>query len=75
MAWFILAAAVAVSIAISFLLRPRAKKRKPEETQDMDNPTAEAGRPYPVIFGTLMVKGLNVVWFGDKSLRTYQTRA
>lgn len=71
MAWWILLAAVAVSIAVSILLRPKTPSRK-SETQDLENPTAEAGRPIPVVFGTITVKGLNVLWFGDKSRRTFK---
>jgi hypothetical protein len=29
-------------------------------------PRAEAGNPIPVIFGTVRLKGPNVVWYGDK---------
>jgi hypothetical protein len=73
MAFWILAAAVAVSIAISFLLRPRVPKR-PDVTQDLENPTADAGRPIPVVFGTITVKGLNVLHFGDKAQRTHMVK-
>ena len=67
MAFWILAAAVVVSIAISVLLRPKIKTPKPDAAKDLDDPTADAGRPIPVVFGTITVKGLNVLWFGDKS--------
>ena len=75
MPWWILLAAVAVSVAVSILLRPKVKTPKPDAAKDMENPTAEAGRPIPVVFGTITVKGLNVVWFGDKSRRTYKVKA
>lgn len=73
--WLILAAAVAVSIAVSILLRPKSKTPKPDAAKDLEDPTAEAGRPVPVVFGTMTIKGLNVLWFGDKSLRTYKVKA
>jgi hypothetical protein len=41
----------------------------------MDNPTADAGRPVPVVFGTVTVKGLNVLWYGDKSKQTKKVKA
>jgi hypothetical protein len=75
MAFWILAAAVVVSIAISVLLRPKIKTPKPDATKDLDDPTAEAGRPIPVVFGTITVKGLNVLWFGNKAQRTYKVKA
>lgn len=72
MAFWILAAAVAVSIAVSFLLRPKVHKPKADAVKDLENPTADAGRPIPVVFGTITVKGVNVLWFGEKSTRTYK---
>jgi uncharacterized membrane protein len=67
---WILIAAVIASVAISFLLMPKVKAPKPPSLDDYDNPTAEAGRPVPVVFGTIMVKGLNVLWYGNKHIRT-----
>ena len=32
---------------------------------DVDAPTAEEGRPIPVVFGTVLLRGSNVVWYGD----------
>lgn len=65
MGWFLsLIIALAVAV-VSFLLMPKPRSSTPE-TEDMDDPTAEAGRPMPVLFGTMTVKGLNVLHFGDK---------
>jgi hypothetical protein len=66
-AWWIIAAAVALSVAVSILLRPKVKAPKPDSVKDLEDPTADAGRPIPVVFGTVTVKGLNVLWFGEKS--------
>lgn len=75
MAFFVqLAIAIAISV-IAYLIMPKPKTPRPEAAQDLEAPTAEAGRPIPVIFGTLMVKGGNVLWFGDKSIVTYKTSA
>jgi hypothetical protein len=74
-AWFIIVAiAVAIS-ALSMVLMPKPKVQKPDALKDLENPTAEAGRPIPVVFGTITVKGLNVLWFGDKGSRTYKRSA
>lgn len=54
-----------VTSLISFLLRPKAPKPKPAELSDFEAPTAEVGRPVPVVFGTVLVKSPNVVWYGD----------
>ena len=72
--WVLLAITVALQIA-SYILMPKPKAPKPEAAQDLQNPTAEAGRPIPVPFGTLTIKGVNIIWFGDKSIRTYKTKA
>ncbi len=70
MAWFVqllvsLAMAVAVSV-VAYLLTPKPKLPKPPAVRDLENPVAEAGKPIPVVFGSVRVKGLNVLWFGNK---------
>lgn len=72
--WVVLAISLAVQIA-AYIIMPKPKAPKPEAAQDLQNPTAEAGRPIPVIFGTLTVKGPNILWFGDKTIRTYKMKA
>lgn len=54
---------------ISFLLAPKPKKPKPPEVADSEDPTADF-REIPIVFGTLTVKGVNVLWFGNKYHRT-----
>lgn len=68
-----IAIAVVISL-IAYAIMPKPKQQKPPETSDLDNPTAEAGRPVPVIFGTITVKGLNVLWYGDKNKAVYQVK-
>jgi hypothetical protein len=65
---------IALSV-ISYLLMPKPKMPKPDAVKDLDDPTAEAGRPVPVPFGTITIKGLNLLWFGDKGKRTYKVDA
>lgn len=72
--WLIIVAAVALT-AVSYLLRPKIKKPKPDGVQDLDDPVAEAGRPIPVVFGTITVKGLNYLWYGEKSSRVSKVKA
>lgn len=75
MAWWLIVLAAVASVAISLLLAPKIKTPKPEAAKDLEDPTAEAGRPIPVVFGTVTVKGLNLLWYGDKSQRTYKVKA
>jgi len=75
MAWWIgLLIGLALNV-VAYLIMPKPKREKAEAAKDMDSPTAEAGRPVPVVFGTLTVKGLNVLWYGDKSTKTYEVKA
>jgi hypothetical protein len=50
-----------------FLLAPKPKKPKPPDKEDLENPTADAGKPVPWLTGTKLLKGLDVFWFGDKN--------
>lgn len=75
MAWFIpLLVSLAFSV-LSYLISPKPKAQKPPETKDADDPVAEAGMPIPVVFGTITVKGLNILWYGDKSKTDYEIKA
>lgn len=56
-------------LVVSYALMPRPKVAKPEAAKDMESPTAEAGRPVPIIFGTITVSGVNVLWYGQKNKR------
>lgn len=53
--------------AISYALSPRPKIDKPKAAglDAFSLPTAEEGRPIPVVFGTVLITGPNVVWAGD----------
>jgi hypothetical protein len=60
---------------VAYMIMPKPKQAKPPAVQDAEDPVAEAGKPVPVVFGTMTVKGVNVLWFGDKSIRNYQINA
>lgn len=60
---------------IGYLLMPKSASAKTEEVTDMDDPTAEGGRPIPVVFGEMWVTGVNIIWFGDKATTTRQIDA
>lgn len=66
MAWFVqLLIGIALNI-VAYLIMPKPKQDQPNEIKDLEDPTADAGRPLPVVFGSLMVKGLNVLDFTEK---------
>lgn len=59
--------AALVMLVVSYIITPKPKKQKPPAAQDMEDPKAEAGKPIKVVFGTMTVKGGNILWYGDKS--------
>lgn len=65
--------AFAMNVA-AYLLMPKPKQPKPAEAEDAEDPTAEAGRPLPVVFGTIEVRGLNVLDYTDKSKNSYEIK-
>lgn len=69
-----LAVGVALQV-VGYLLSPKPKAAKPDAAKDMDNPTAEQGRPIPVVFGEVEVTGTNIIWFGQKHTRTREIDA
>lgn len=64
---------IALQVA-SYLLTPKPKGSG-SLAKDLENPTAEAGRPVPVLFGTMTIKGLNVLHYTDKQKRTFKIKA
>tara|TARA_Y100000034_G_scaffold131343_1_gene191880 strand:+ start:623 stop:853 length:231 start_codon:yes stop_codon:yes gene_type:complete len=75
MASFLVALAVSLVISIvAALLAPKPKQPKDNSAQELDDPTADAGRPLPVVFGTVTVKSPNILWFGQKSMHEYEVK-
>lgn len=59
-------AVLIISSVISYAMMPKPPAAQPpSEISDFDVPTAEEGRPIPVVFGTVKIKGANVLWYGD----------
>lgn len=76
LATFFVQLAVGVTLmVIAYAIMPKPKRDKPPASKDLQNPTAEAGRPIPVVFGTMTVKGSNILWFGNKRKREYEVDA
>ncbi|MBU6952756.1 hypothetical protein KP814_32075 [Hahella sp. HN01] len=57
-----------VATLVQYALAPKPPQPPAAELKDLDAPTADEGRPIPVVFGTVLVRSANVVWYGD--LRT-----
>lgn len=51
---------------VGYMIAPGPKREKLPETDDLDGPTAEAGRPIIVAVGSIRVSGLNNLGNWDK---------
>ena len=51
---------------IAYLILPKPKVDKPPAAADLDDPVAEAGKPLPVLSGSMTIKGLNIMYWGEK---------
>jgi len=63
---------VALSV-VAYLIMPKPKITSPEIT-NIDDPTADAGKPYPVAFGTITIKSVNCLWFGEKRYSKFKVK-
>lgn len=59
---------------VAYVITPKPKAPKPPAVQQAENPTAEAGKPIAVLFGTGLISELNVLGFWDKATRQYQVK-
>lgn len=57
-------------MVVGYALMPKPKQPKPPSLEDFEDPTADPSRARPVIFGSIEIKGLNVLWYGDKSMNS-----
>ena len=62
--WFLVAVfVVALVLAVAMIPKPQASK--PQGLEDVTAPTADEGREVAVLFGTRVIEGPNLVWYGD----------
>lgn len=60
---------------VAYLIMPKPKAAKPEPAKDLEAPVAESGKPVQVLSGTMTMKGMNIVWYGDRGKREYKVAA
>jgi hypothetical protein len=65
MVWWFVAVLVVAVVAACYSVSPKAPEPVPPTLRDIQAPTAEQGRPIPVVFGTYLIKSPNIVWYGD----------
>ena len=61
-------------MVLGYMLMPKPKQPKPPSTDDLKEPTTEAGRPIPVIFGSLTMSSPNLIGNWDKFSRHRRMR-
>ncbi|MBB3231697.1 hypothetical protein [Halomonas stenophila] len=71
--WVSLAVAFVLNVIAYLLVRP--KKASRAQAQDLREPSAEAGKPIPVVFGEITVTNPNVLYYGDVDKRQYEVSA
>ena len=54
-----------IALVVALAAAPKPATPKPATLTDLDLPTAEIGRAIPVVFGTVLLKSPNIVWYGD----------
>ena len=73
--WIVYAIVAMVLSIAAYMLAPKPPKQSQPPTSDLNNPTVSAGRPVPVIFGTVTMKSPNILWYGDKRKKEYKVKA
>ena len=59
--------------AIALTAVPTQEGQKPIGADEFEVPTAEPGRPIPVVHGDVILKGANSVWHGDLGYNAVKT--
>lgn len=74
---FLIQVVVAITLAvISYALMPKTRAQSQSQTAtEMENPVATAGAPISVVFGEVLIKSPNILWYGDKAMETFEIKA
>lgn len=64
-----------IALVVSVALAPKPPKPKAAALDDFDFPTAEEGRPIPVVFGTVRITGPNILWYGDLGTKAIKKKS
>lgn len=60
-------AIVIVAAVVAAAMAPKPPQPKPAALGDFDVPTAEEGRPIAKVFGEMLIRDPNNLWYGDLS--------
>ena len=53
---------------LAALIMPKPEQPKPE-IKEMEDPTAESGKPVPVVFGTVLITAPNIIEWRNRGYR------
>lgn len=65
MVWVLYLVLIAVAIYCAYAVGGDTPDAIADSLADVNAPTADQGRPIPVVFGTCLIKSPNIVWYGD----------
>lgn len=74
MSYVYVAAAVIAVVVIAVSMSAKPPTTPPPSLSDLDLPTAEEGRPIPVIFGVVTITSPNIVWYGHLGYASVKTK-
>jgi hypothetical protein len=74
MAWITTLLVQLAILVVSYALAPKPKTPKPDAAKQSEAPTADAGKPKPVVFGTIEVKGLNCLGYYDQYMSSFKVK-
>jgi hypothetical protein len=52
-------------LIIGYLIMPKPKAPKPDAVQELEAPTADAGKQLGVVVGDITMKSPNFLWYGN----------
>lgn len=64
-----------VILVLTIALAPKPPTPRAAGISDFQLPTADQGRPVPVLFGTCNITGANVVWYGALNAKPQRTHS
>lgn len=70
MAFFVIQLVIMIVLFVASVLlmpKPDLEAARPKGLGDIQAPTADETRPVPILWGTMDIKGPNVIWYGDLS--------
>jgi hypothetical protein len=65
---------VALALTVALMPRPKTPQQAKPTESDLDMPTVEQGRKWPVIFGTPWIEDPVVMWYGDFYVKAVKSK-